>query len=227
LTGPHFAQVGPPQSTSVSAPFFTVSSHVPSAQIPAAQIPEIQSPPNPQCFVTAQGLQVPPQSLSVSEPFLTPSVHVGAWHVDVLDWHTPETQSVPALQRCPFWQGAQVVPPQSMSVSLPLKTPSMHAGSWHLSSTQVRCKQSVRSKHFFRSPQGEQACPPQSTSVSVPFFTASLQLGAAHLPDTHDELTQSLSILHFEFTEHGKHAPPPQFKSVSVPFATASVQLGA
>ena len=56
-----------------------------------------------------------------------PSEQEGDWQV--LPEHAPDWQSRLTLQRRPGPQGPQVGPPQSMSVSSPLKNVSMHAGS--------------------------------------------------------------------------------------------------
>jgi hypothetical protein len=77
FVGPHAGQV-PPQSTSVSFPLSTVSSHAGAAQIEAVQTPDSQSPPKPQAASTGQAGQLPPQSTSVSLPLATLSLHVGA-----------------------------------------------------------------------------------------------------------------------------------------------------
>ena len=63
----------PPQSTSVSLPFLTVSPQVGAAHLEAVQMPSTQSVPAVQALVVAQRLQLelPPQSVSLSLPFLT------------------------------------------------------------------------------------------------------------------------------------------------------------
>jgi hypothetical protein len=77
LVAPQGAQV-PPQSTSVSVPFFTVSAQVAAWHRLAVHTPLPQSAASAQALVAAQGPQVPPQSASVSVPFLTVSAHVAA-----------------------------------------------------------------------------------------------------------------------------------------------------
>jgi hypothetical protein len=65
--GAHAGQFGPPQSTSVSEPFWTLSSQLACAQVPFLQTPVWQSPPALQDFPVAHREQVgPPQSMSVS-----------------------------------------------------------------------------------------------------------------------------------------------------------------
>jgi hypothetical protein len=71
-------QVPPPQSTSVSVWFLTLSVQVAFWQTPPVQTPEEQSLPTEQALVSAQVCwHDPPQSTSASLPFFTPSVHDG------------------------------------------------------------------------------------------------------------------------------------------------------
>jgi hypothetical protein len=71
----------PPQSTSLSLPFFTASVHVGAAQRPLTQTPDAQSFPAWQLAPGAHAAHAPPQSTAVSVPFWTWSPHVGARHV--------------------------------------------------------------------------------------------------------------------------------------------------
>jgi hypothetical protein len=94
------AQV-PPQSTSVSLPFLTVSVQVGAVHtfVAAGQNSGLeQSLLAAQTPLAAQRGQLfaPPQSTSVSTPFLILSVQVGAAHT--LPTHEPLTQSVPVPQ---------------------------------------------------------------------------------------------------------------------------------
>ena len=74
----HPGQVPPPQSMSVSSPFFTPSVQAGAAQIPLWQTPLSQSPALAQLLPFAHTGQVPPpQSTSVSAPFFFLSVQVG------------------------------------------------------------------------------------------------------------------------------------------------------
>jgi hypothetical protein len=80
LAAAHLGQVGPPQSTSVSAPFFAPSVQLlcwSAAQTPPAQWPVVQSPPLTHALPTAHARHAPPQSMSVSSAFFAPSVQVG------------------------------------------------------------------------------------------------------------------------------------------------------
>jgi len=75
----HGEQVEPPQSTSVSLPFFRPSLQVAIVQMLPTQFPEVQSEACRHALPVVHAEQVgPPQSVSVSFPFLTPSVQVGA-----------------------------------------------------------------------------------------------------------------------------------------------------
>jgi hypothetical protein len=78
LLVPHGPQVGPPQSTSVSAPFLTLSVQLGAWHVPPAHEPLAQSVPSVHVAPTAQGEQPGPQSTSASLPFLTLSTQVGA-----------------------------------------------------------------------------------------------------------------------------------------------------
>jgi hypothetical protein len=69
---PPAAQPGqvPPQSTSVSLPFFTVSVHVGATHFDAVQTPDAQSSGPAQARLSPQCIgHDPPQSTSVSLPF--------------------------------------------------------------------------------------------------------------------------------------------------------------
>jgi hypothetical protein len=142
----HFGQALPPQSTSVSVPFLTASVHSAVPQVWFGKhFHDMQSPGTLQTFPAAHGTHAPPQSTSVSVPFFTPSRHVGGAggaastgggtgpastigtsHIHSM--HRLLTQSAPLKQASPRAQGKQAGPPQSMSVSVPLRTPSVHVG---------------------------------------------------------------------------------------------------
>ena len=81
----HVLPVVPPQSTSVSVPFFTLSVLVGTWQAAPVQTPLLQSSATRHALRSAHGgLPTPPQSTSVSVPSLTPSAGVGAVHVPAL-----------------------------------------------------------------------------------------------------------------------------------------------
>jgi hypothetical protein len=67
----------PPQSTSVSVPFLTLSEQVAAWQMPLRQTPLWQSELAMHPLPVPQVGHEPPQSMSVSVPFFTPSVHDG------------------------------------------------------------------------------------------------------------------------------------------------------
>jgi hypothetical protein len=79
----------PPQSTSVSLPFFTVSLQLGAWQMPPEQTLLWQSELAVQVLLVAQRLHVvaPPQSMSLSAPFFTMSLQVGAAQSPFV--HTP------------------------------------------------------------------------------------------------------------------------------------------
>jgi hypothetical protein len=80
LPAAHALQL-PPQSTSVSVPFFTVSVHVAAWHLSGEpeHTPLWQSDGTRHVLAFAHLPQLePPQSMSVSVPFLTLSEHVGA-----------------------------------------------------------------------------------------------------------------------------------------------------
>jgi hypothetical protein len=196
------AQV-PPQSTSLSLPFLTVSLQLAGVQVPfAPHRPFTQSPatvqplPSPHFLFVGDAAQEPPQSVPVSVPFFTPSLQVGAAQAPLA--HTPLAQLAPAPVPLPhifpFAQGGHD-PPQSTSVSVLFFTPSAQLAAAQIPSMQTP---------FAQSPATAQACPsghflfvgdaahepPQSIAVSVPFFTVSVQVGAAQAPLAHTPLAQ-------------------------------------
>jgi hypothetical protein len=123
LPGGHGLHV-PPQSTSVSVPFFTESAHPGVWQTPAVHTELRQSLGNRHAAPPVHTPHAPPpQSMSVSLPFLTKSVQLAAWQTAA---QTSDTQSPAALQTLPVPHDGQVAPPQSASVSLPLTTASLH-----------------------------------------------------------------------------------------------------
>ena len=77
-----FGQV-PPQSTSVSGPFFTVSVQIGAEHflVTPSQTPLVQSAVVAQVFPSAHFAQLPPQSTSVSDPFFELSPQAAARHL--------------------------------------------------------------------------------------------------------------------------------------------------
>ena len=113
--GKQGSHVVPPQSASLSSPFFTWSVQVGSAQASAVHTPLVQSRASVQWAFVGQGLHAPPpQSRSVSAPEITPSKHEASWHT--LASQCRLAQSLLTRQVPPVGQAGQV-PPQSRPVS--------------------------------------------------------------------------------------------------------------
>ena len=103
-------------------------------------------------------------------------------------------------------------PPQSMALSRPLRTPSLHVGVAHVPVVQTPLLQSLAVEQV--SPLGHKPqLPPQSTPVSSPFFTPSAQLGDLHTPRPASQvpLEQSVLALHAApLEQRAGHVGPPQ-----------------
>ena len=121
----HLAQAPPPQSTSVSRP-----SRSWLVQDGATQPPSTHAPPA-HCEALAHADDVPhaghgpPQSTPVSSPFCTSSAHEGAAHR--FKTHDALAQSPSTRHHSPSAQPPQRPPPQSRSVSRPLRRPSVQS----------------------------------------------------------------------------------------------------
>jgi hypothetical protein len=156
-------------------------------------------------------------------------VHVGS--AQALPVHTPLAQSAASVHDCPAPHVAQVVPPQSMSVSAAFFTPSVHVATWHVLvvvPVQTPVTQSDPAEQPLVVAHLAQVPPPQSVSVSAPFLTPSLQVGAAQVPPVQILLRQSVPALQVAPLGQPLHAPPPpQSMPVSVPFETPSLHVGA
>jgi hypothetical protein len=135
--GPHPAS--PPQSTSVSWPFFARSEQVAAAQVPAsAQMLEAQSDPRRHLSPSAQPAHPasPPQSRSLSPPFFAPSVQLGAEQKPASP-QTVDLQSKPTRHLSPSAHARQPPsPPQSRSVSAPFFAPSVQVAATQQPPTQ-------------------------------------------------------------------------------------------
>src|SRR3569623_552736 len=233
----------PPQATSVSLPFLTVSLQVGAVQtsVAAGQYSGLE-----QSLLAAQPtpaaqrgqLLAPPQSTPVATPVFTLSVQDGAAHRPAV--HTPLVQSVPVPHPWLVPPRAQVpLPPQSMPVSPPFFTPSLQVGAAHRPAVHTPLAQLAPlvphicpTAHSWLVGAAAQV-PPQSTSLSLPFLTVSLQLAgvqvpfAPHRPFTQSPATvQPLPSPHFLFVGDAAQEPP-QSVPVSVPFFTPSLQVGA
>jgi hypothetical protein len=191
------AQLGPPQSVSVSVPFLTPSLQAAAWQTPLLHTLLVQSPPITQARVAPQGAHAPPpQSVSVSVPFLIASLHVAVMQARVVASQLRLTQSAGKRQFSKSSHGGQLVPPQSTSVSVPFRNVSVQPGIWHTAAKQKPVVQSFRSMHVLPGPQLVAQVPPQSTSVSVPFFTPSAQSAATQVwVAPHTRLLQSSDTL--------------------------------
>lgn len=124
--------------------------------------------------------------------------------------------------------GAQL-PPQSVSVSVPLVVVSEHVGSWHrLLELQSLLLQSLPEAHTFPGSHFWHVVPPQSMSDSEPFLVKSPHVGAAHFELVQTALWQSVPTRHAAVAAHFvvQVVPPPQSVSVSVPFFTPSGHFG-
>src|SRR5689334_12061150 len=76
LLSAHFGHIPPPQSTSVSLPFLSMSLHDDAWHTLFEQTPVWQSLGIEQARPFAHLAQMPPQSTSVSMPFFTPSMQL-------------------------------------------------------------------------------------------------------------------------------------------------------
>jgi hypothetical protein len=124
----HLPQEAPPQSMSVSVPFFT-----PSRQVAAWHLSGL--PEHTELWQSVLAMHVlpathlpqlaPPQSVSVSLPFFTLSEQLAAWHLSGEPEQTPLWQSVERAHVRPVVHLGQLAPPQSVSVSVPFLTTSV------------------------------------------------------------------------------------------------------
>jgi hypothetical protein len=143
----------------------------------------MQSAPTAHAKPLAHALQPPPQSTSVSEPFLILSSQVPARRAHTPLEHLLLLQSLSSRQRRSLSHALRQLPPQSTSLSLPLRWPSSQLAATHSAFTQISLLQSeVLAQRLPFEQAGH--VPPQSMSVSEPFFALSLQLtaGSAHTP---------------------------------------------
>jgi hypothetical protein len=96
-----------------------------------------------------------------------PSLHVGVGVVHAPLTHNIPAQSLFALQLLPSTHGVQP-PPQSRSVSIPLRTLSLQRAAAQVPPLHTLLWQSLPNPQPTPSPQGGQL-PPQSTPVSLAF----------------------------------------------------------
>jgi hypothetical protein len=224
LPGPHAGQPEPvpPQSTSLSVPFFTVSAQVRATHRVAVQTRLPQSPPILHFLPVPQPAQGPPQSTSVSALFLTASAHEGVAQTPAVQ--TPLMQSPASTQVFRSWQAPQAGPPQSTSVSVPFLIRSPQLALSQMPVVQTPPAQSAPTRQYFPVRHFVAQVPPQSTSVSEPFSTASVQLPVPQIPAVQTPSLQSFGTTHgCPLTQAGQ--VPPQSTPVSLAFLTASAQV--
>jgi len=138
--------------------------------------------------------------------------------------HVIESQSAGTVHMSPAAHPGQE-PPQSTSVSLPLRTPSEQLGTAQRDPVQTPLTQSARVAQTRPSAQRGQVPPPQSVSVSLPFWAPSMHVGAAHTPPAQTRLRQSRAAMHIRPSPQGGHMMPPQSVAVSAPSCVPLVQL--
>jgi hypothetical protein len=170
----------PPQSVSVSAPFRTRSEQLGTWHFPTVQTRLVQLVAStPQLIPLPHGGHTPPpQSVSVSSPSMTPFEQLCCAQTWLVVQKRFGPQSVPDPHPCPaaHWVGQD--PPQSTSVSVPLRTPSVQLGAWQVDPMQEPESQSLPEAQCSPWVQRLGQLPPQSTSLSEPFAAPSEQDGA-------------------------------------------------
>src|SRR5690606_11086282 len=143
----------------------------------------------------------------------------------VFSMHTPLPQSPAMAQVEPVPQSPQE-PPQSMSVSEPLATPSLQVAAWQMFKVHTPLPQSPAMAQVEPVPQSPQE-PSQSMSVSEPLVTPSLQVGTWQKFSVQTPLPQSPATPQSEPSEQASHVEPPESASVSSPFWIWSSQVGS
>jgi hypothetical protein len=224
----------PPQLTSVSVPFLMLSAvHDGGLQVPfVPQTPLTQSSPPPHPWPSMHRLPMathgPPQSMPVSVSFLTPSMQLGGAQMrGEAAGHEPLMQSELPRHCLPLPQTGQEAPPQSMSVSVPLRIPSVQLGAWQSPPMQFPLWQSTPIEHGLPGVHWMQPEDggPQSIAVSMPFLTLSVQVAMAQALPAQTRLEQSPAPLHR--LPMGQPAQgPPQSTSLSALFLTLSMHVG-
>ena len=101
--------------------------------------------------------------------------------VRVMPPHTLERQSLADVHDIPVPHPGQVLPPQSVAVSSPLRTPSSHVGAAHVPASHTPDAHTLASLHVTPGPHNGHE-PPQSTPPSDQFLTPSVHVGAEHVP---------------------------------------------
>src|SRR5215208_2033269 len=88
---------------------------------------------------------------------------------------------------------AQFGPPQSVSVSVPFATASLHVASRQAALTQTWLSQSLATVQPEAAPQVGQLLPPQSTPVSSPFSRPSEHSAVRQVPFSQIAVVQSVA----------------------------------
>ncbi len=159
----------PPQSTSVSVPFFTPSVGEGDAHRPPAHTPLMQSLGCAHALPSAHaGAPSPPQSTSVSDPFFTPSVADAATQ-------RPETQCPPpqvaSLAQASPDEGAPLDPPSDGATGSAVEhatkktNPRPSRGRSPMTSSVRKPDQEILGLH--RSEASQAACTPFAAASSL------------------------------------------------------------
>src|SRR6188768_1794787 len=149
---------------------------------------------------------------------------VGSAGTQRADWQTPLWQSLPAAHTCSSLQPLHSAPPQSRSLSSPLRISSLQCGSAQCSVvSQLRLEQSSDVRQPSPDAQGAHSVPPQSTAVSSSFRAPSVHWGSTQERWVQLRLTQSPSVIQAAPLSHAVHEPP-QSTAVSSPLRWPSVQ---
>ncbi len=226
--GAHDGHCAPPQSTSDSLPFRMPSLHDAATHVIALPHELLaQSAATAHARPSAHaGHAGPPQSTSVSPPSRVVFAHVaGEAHRFVVSqrlWR--QSRSTP--HTLPAAHPRAHDPPQSTSVSSPLRAPSKQLADAHAPPAHTLDAQSTARRHVFPFPHGSGQAPPQSTSLSLPSTSPSRQDGVTHRDGApmHPPPVQSTELRHSDPSKHGTHAAPPQSTSDSAPSRTPFLQ---
>jgi len=165
-----------------------------SAQLPGPHTPLTHSAPTVQALAAGHvAPQAPPQSTPRSSWLRRPSRQEALQRPSAPQLSL--AQSLLELQAVPFGQPAHS-PPQSVSSSVPSRTPLSQAAGVQRASDAGQPRPASQSTALRqRAPTSQRAAqvPPQSTSASAPLTAPSLQLGCAQQPSLHDPVAQSAS----------------------------------
>jgi hypothetical protein len=205
----------PPQSTSLSPPFFwpSLQAGATATHTPPSHLPPAQSAPPPQRLPSAHGSQVPPQSTSLSAWFLNPSAQVAVAQKPSLQ--KPLRQFWWVTHPWPSGHWPQSPPPQSTPDSSPFLMPSVQVATSHWPPLQYPEAQSGSLPQAPPRHCGQP--PPQSTPASPASCTPLWQAAAPHTkPGAHHWVAQSASPPQALPWAQPAQAPP-QSTSVSSP----------